>query len=327
MSTALVTGANSGLGFHAARRLAEEGFDRIFILARTLDKAEATRAALAEQVGRDPFVAVAADMGDFEKVHEASVKVASRGVKIDYVLLNAGLMGSSSVQTAGQGVELAMAASVVGHHVLTTGLLDAGALSTNATIVISGSEAARGDMPTMNLTDVTALSKEHFGGSLSQGIDAVLRGQAPYKYDNTSHYAMVKLFVAWWAAALSRRLPAGMTVNAVSPGATAATGFAQHQPSFVRFIYGRVMMPLMGLFGRTHSLDVATARYFAPLDWPRERTGEFWASKPGAGYAVGPIEQMVHPHLNHIESQEALWQVLVAITGSTLVQPRLAMAA
>ncbi len=43
--TALVTGANSGLGLEAAAQLAEQGYDRV-ITARTEDKAEGARQQL-----------------------------------------------------------------------------------------------------------------------------------------------------------------------------------------------------------------------------------------------------------------------------------------
>ena len=45
--TALVTGANSGLGFEAAAQLAEAGYARVILACRTLAKAEGARRALA----------------------------------------------------------------------------------------------------------------------------------------------------------------------------------------------------------------------------------------------------------------------------------------
>ena len=41
--TALVTGANAGLGFDAATQLAERGYGHVILACRTIEKAEAAR--------------------------------------------------------------------------------------------------------------------------------------------------------------------------------------------------------------------------------------------------------------------------------------------
>jgi hypothetical protein len=52
-STALVTGATSGLGYAAARSLAEEGWGEIIITGRSLAKVKETAAQLASIFGRE----------------------------------------------------------------------------------------------------------------------------------------------------------------------------------------------------------------------------------------------------------------------------------
>ena len=51
--TALVTGANSGLGFEAAAQLAKEGYGKIILACRSLEKAGAAREQLAARVASD----------------------------------------------------------------------------------------------------------------------------------------------------------------------------------------------------------------------------------------------------------------------------------
>ena len=53
--TALVTGANSGLGFEAAAQLAEMGYGSVTLATRTQDKADGAAAALRERTGVDVF--------------------------------------------------------------------------------------------------------------------------------------------------------------------------------------------------------------------------------------------------------------------------------
>ena len=49
-------------------------------------------------------------------------------------------------------------------------------------------------------------------------MEALLRSGPNVKYQPNRAFADAKLIVAWWAAALARRLPSGMAVYAVSPG-------------------------------------------------------------------------------------------------------------
>jgi len=106
--TALVTGANSGLGFEAAKR------------------------ALAERVGSDPFETLKIDVSSVQSAHAASNELERRGTVIDSLLLNAGMVSGDSMNTTEDGLEVAFASSVIGHHVLTLRLLDAGLLPKGA---------------------------------------------------------------------------------------------------------------------------------------------------------------------------------------------------
>jgi hypothetical protein len=87
-------------------------------------------------------------------------ELVKRSPPIDFLLLNAGMIpGKERVLTAA-GVE-ATQAPLIGHHQLTAGLLGARLPSPDARIVITGSEAARGDFPTFSYTDVATLAAKH----------------------------------------------------------------------------------------------------------------------------------------------------------------------
>ena len=62
--TALVTGANSGLGFEAARQLAELGYGTVVLACRSRAKADAARAELVAATGVDPFITLVVDVAD-----------------------------------------------------------------------------------------------------------------------------------------------------------------------------------------------------------------------------------------------------------------------
>ncbi|MCH7975517.1 MAG: SDR family NAD(P)-dependent oxidoreductase [Bacteroidetes bacterium] len=81
-NVALVTGANSGLGFEAAAQLADAGFSTIILAARNEAKAEQARALLTERTARDVFETLAMDLGELESVDAAVAELATRGAKI-----------------------------------------------------------------------------------------------------------------------------------------------------------------------------------------------------------------------------------------------------
>ena len=57
--TALVTGANSGIGFETAYQLAESGYKKVILLCRTTEKGENARKQLIERGAKDVFDVVA----------------------------------------------------------------------------------------------------------------------------------------------------------------------------------------------------------------------------------------------------------------------------
>ncbi len=311
--TALVTGSTSGLGFEAAAQLAQLGYGRVILTGRTQAKAEAARKELVQRVGSDPFEVIAVDMGKKETVDAAVSTLVERGSRIDLAILNAGLVAGSEVAFAEDGIELTIAASITGHHRLTLGLLANDLLTKDARIVTAGSEAARGDVPMMGLTDVPTFAKDHFDGDREKAIIAISRAEAPYAYSNMPHYAMTKLFLAWWTAALSRRLPTGITINAISPGSAPATGAMRNQPKILQLLMKYIMSPISGLIGMGAPPSVAAQRYFAPIDFGADKNGDFYASAPGK--MTGAVEIQTQPHVLDIKSQEAAWHAIIELTG------------
>ena len=97
MKTALVTGANKGIGLQVARQLAERGF-RVFLGAR---KTEAGLAAAAKLAGDNPgevtFVRI--DVSDSASVAAAAKEVGQATDHLDVLVNNAGIVvdGDSSI--------------------------------------------------------------------------------------------------------------------------------------------------------------------------------------------------------------------------------------
>ncbi|MGI9648448.1 MAG: SDR family NAD(P)-dependent oxidoreductase, partial [Acidimicrobiia bacterium] len=256
--TGLVTGANSGLGFEAAAQLADHGYGRVIVTARTDEKAGRAAADLRGRTGKDVFETLVLDNADLSTVRDAVDVLTDRGGQIDVLLLNAGVAPTKELTRADDGLELTMASSLTGHHVLTMSLLERGLLSAAARIVIAGSEAARGDVPMFTPTDLNGFASEHFDGNLEAAIEALMRMEEPADYKPGDTYATAKLFVAWWAAELADKLPDGMAVNAVSPGSTPDTNAARSAPFVMKYL----MMPVFKLVpGMSHGIDKGAGRY------------------------------------------------------------------
>lgn len=315
--TALVTGANSGLGFEAVAQLAEAGWGKVILACRTQDKAEAARARLLERTGRDPFGGLPVDTSEVASANEACDQLQEHGEPIDFLLLNAGATAAQP-QFNSDGVEITWASTLVGHHVMTMRLLADGLLSAKAGIIIAGSEGARGNMPGMKVHDIKKVANEHFGGDRVAAIDALARIKGPYSYTSFDEYVTAKLVVAWWAAALSRRLPKGMTVNAVSPGSAPSSRFTRDAPLWMRLFMMPVMKivgPLMGMAG---SVESAARRYLDAADLGGDKTGHFYATAHRKKL-VGPMGIQTWPaYFTDEVSQEAGFEAVVKLTGVEL---------
>ena len=308
--TALVTGASSGLGLETSALLAEDGFGRVIITARTAAKADAARQSLLARTGADVFETLTLDNDHLSTVEAAAEELARRGGQIDVPVLNAGIVPGSDLVKTADGLEATVASTLIGHHLLTMRLIEKGLIGDAARIVISGSEAARGDVPTFNPLDVDAFAAEHFNGDMEAAIEAQIRMEPPAKHKAGSTYATAKQFVVWWAAELARTLPAGVTVNAVSPGSTPETEAGRNAPFYMK----RVMMPVLKLVpGMSHSLADGAGRYIEVAGYGDDITGKFFASKPKK--MTGPIEEVRLDHLDNPAAQQALWNVTTKVAG------------
>jgi NAD(P)-dependent dehydrogenase (short-subunit alcohol dehydrogenase family) len=119
--TALVTGANSGLGLESAGALAAAGA-RVLLACRDEGRARDALATVAgEATGPEPEV-VRLDLADLDSVAAAAEDVAGRVERLDILLNNAGVMAIPLRRTA-QGHEAQLGTNHLGHYALTGRLL------------------------------------------------------------------------------------------------------------------------------------------------------------------------------------------------------------
>ncbi len=311
-SIALVTGTTSGLGHAAARLLAIEGYRQVIVTGRSLARVQETAAQLAAETKTQVFTPLELDLDAPTSVQSALAELVKLGRPIDFLLLNAGMVGGKKRVLTAAGIEEDQA-PLIGHHQLTVGLLRANLLRPSARIVIAGSEAARGDVPLFSYTDVAAFAIKHHQGDRTAAMEALVRSGRNVKYQANRAYADAKLVVAWWAAALARRLPSGMAVYAVSPGSAPDTRAIRNASPVLKWL----MVPLVKLIpGMSQTPETAARRYLQASEFGTEASGQFFASAPKK--LTGPIEAMRHPHFHDRANQEAAWQAVVNVSGVDL---------
>jgi NAD(P)-dependent dehydrogenase (short-subunit alcohol dehydrogenase family) len=119
---ALVTGANSGIGFQTARQLAIHGA-HVVLACRNAGKAGLAVEALERELDRSSLEVLPLDLSDQYSVRHAAAAFLSRHAHLDLLINNAGVMGTPYRQTA-DGFELQMATNHLGHFALTGLLFD-----------------------------------------------------------------------------------------------------------------------------------------------------------------------------------------------------------
>ena len=301
-STAVITGANSGIGKELARLLATRPgrpLTTIVLACRNEAKGHDAVRDLEKRTGKSGvFQVVVMDVADPASVRAALPRLPA---SIDLLFLNAG--GVSPLTVTAAGVTQMAADNLLGHVVLLEALLQAGRLTTAA--VFAGSEAARG-VSSMGIKCPT------FTSSSTAEFVSVLDGSFPtLNGDQMLHYGQIKLLGALWMASLARKHPQ-LRLITISPGGTSGTGAADKLPLLMRLIVKYVAMPLiMPLLGMVHSLETGSRRLLDSVDNASIPNGAFYASAAGKVAGGRLVDQApMQPGLRDEAVQEHAYEAI-----------------
>ncbi|KAJ8122989.1 hypothetical protein ONZ43_g952 [Nemania bipapillata] len=90
--TAIVTGGNTGLGYEAASQLLDLKLSYLILGCRSLERGEAAATELRQRGSKAKIEVWLLDMASYESVRKFAQRVDSQLERIDFVLLNAGLI-------------------------------------------------------------------------------------------------------------------------------------------------------------------------------------------------------------------------------------------
>jgi NAD(P)-dependent dehydrogenase (short-subunit alcohol dehydrogenase family) len=137
--TAIVTGANTGIGLETARMLALKGAN-VVLACRSLERAQgALEKILAEKpAGRVSVSAL--DLSDLESVAAFAASFGAKNERLDLLINNAGVMVPPFGRTK-QGFELQFGTNHLGHFALTARLLPLLERTPGARVVVVSSTA------------------------------------------------------------------------------------------------------------------------------------------------------------------------------------------
>jgi len=119
---AVVTGANSGLGFESAKALACAGA-HVVMAARNQTKVATARDEILVAHPEASLELVELDLGSLESVRQAAGEIAAAHPAIDILMNNAGVMATPEGRTT-DGFETQLGVDHLGHWVLTARLLN-----------------------------------------------------------------------------------------------------------------------------------------------------------------------------------------------------------
>ena len=232
VKTAVVTGANSGIGLETARGLASSGH-RVLMLCRSAERAEAARADIDASVPGALTEVVLIDLGDTDSVRAAAAEVTARLDRLDVLVNNAGITLRGARQVNAAGHDLMWATNHLGPFLLTNLLLP----------LLHASAPAR---------VVNVASAAHRWGRIDFDDIEATRG---YGWMSFPRYGETKLMNVLFTRSLARRLEGtGVTANCLHPGAV-ATGIGG--PGKVVSAVTRVVLS-SPTRGASTSLTVAT---------------------------------------------------------------------
>jgi len=291
---AVITGANSGTGKEAAKRLAAAGAS-VIMAVRTPAKGDAARADILAEVPDASLDVRRIDLADLASVKEFAEGLIADGTPVDLLLNNAGVMAPPQRFETADGFELQFGSNFLGPFALTNRLLP----------LLLAAEQSRVTTMSSGMANVGRINFDDLNFS--------------HRYSPIRAYSQSKLadlLMARHLAAVAQERGWNVMSNAAHPGytrtnlQTAGASLGRDKPK--RGLMGGIpllpsQLPPQGaepmLFGAT-SPEAVSGGYYGP-------TGTFSLVGP-----TGPAK--LNKRMRDDETASRLWAVAEQLTGTAL---------
>jgi NAD(P)-dependent dehydrogenase (short-subunit alcohol dehydrogenase family) len=283
--TAVITGANTGLGYETAGALAAKGA-HVVLAVRNLEKGKEAARGI-EQATPDAQVQLQElDLTSLESIREAAEELRAKHDQIDLLINNAGVMMTPK-STTKDGFELQFGTNHLGHFAFTGLLID-------RVLAVPGSRV------------VTVSSTGH---RFARGIrfDDL---QWEHDYSRVGAYGQAKLANLMFTYELQRRLIGTNTIAAAAHPGGSNTELMRNLPAAIRGV-GALLTPLFQGpdMGALPTLRAATdpgvlgGQYFGPDGFGEQRGYPKIVRSTAASHDAA--------------AQRRLWSVSEELTGVT----------
>ena len=132
LKTIIITGANSGLGFETAKKVAKNQNYQVILACRNKDNAEKAKEDIINNTGNNNIRTMIIDTSSLKSVRNFVEEFRNLSLKLDVLICNAGISPMHKGITE-EGFELVFATNYLGHFLLTNMLLPY--MSENARII------------------------------------------------------------------------------------------------------------------------------------------------------------------------------------------------
>ena len=287
--TAVVSGANVGLGLATARLLASRGAT-VVLACRDIVKAERAAGRIRTEAGRANVDVVRLDLSSIASVREAADEVRSGYPRLDLLINNAGVMAVPYQRTE-DGFELTLATNHLGHFALTGLLLDRLLATAGSRIVTVSSVAHRRGLM-------------HFGDL-----------QSEHRYKPADAYGQSKLANLLFTNELQARLDAAgaRTIALAAHPGNARTDLWRTSSRLERVLISPRLRLLN--FWLVQSAELGALPTLRAAVDPSARGGDYYGPAGPFQYTGYPTRVDSSPRSQDAAARRRLWDVSEQLTG------------
>lgn len=288
---AVVTGANTGLGFYNAKELASKGMT-VVMACRSEQRTLAAKCSIKQDFPEANLDYLHLDLSSLSSVREFSKVFRRKYGKLDVLINNAGTFRTPYYKTK-DGFEGHMASNYFGHFLLTSLLLELMPNSPDSRVVSLSSRAANRGLRRVKFEDM------HW----EEG------------YNRAAAYNHSKLACLMFALELNRRLAAsGKKIVSVAahPGLSLTDGIGRHVlPSAIVSLLQATLAPFV-----SHAPSVASRSTLMAALYPLTKGGQYFGPQGWGGVRGPPGLTKVYDCAADEAAGRKLWNISVLLTGA-----------